>query len=135
MFCPISSLGTRTLLFWYNVHNYPSHHASNVIRRWCSTITSFVEFCEAVRKISLLLPYHSDGIVQCRVEVLTATDLIVVQQASAVAACRLEVLLEYILIGYFVTTKVCQFSYYYRILKMSKTFFYVVNHQNIPIGK
>jgi len=66
-------------------------------------------FCEAVLKINRLLLYHSDGIAQCRVEVLTATDLIVVQQASAVAACRLKVVLEYTLLGLFVYTKVCQF--------------------------
>jgi len=68
-------------------------------------------FCKAVLKINLLLPYYSDEIAQCRVEVLTATDLIVVQQASAVAACRLMVVLEYTLIGHFVNTKVCKFSF------------------------
>jgi len=68
-------------------------------------------FCKAVLKINLLLPYFSDEIAQCRVDVLTATGLIVVQQASAVAACRLMVVLDYFLLGYFVNTQVCKFSF------------------------
>jgi len=77
----------------------------------CSTKTEFKVFCEAVRKINLLLLYHSDGIAQCQAEVLTATGLIVVQQASAVAACRLKVVLEYILIGHFVNKRYANVSY------------------------
>ena len=86
-------------------------------------------FCEALRKINLLLLYQA--------EVLTATGLIVVQQASAVAACRSKVVLEYILIGHFVNKRYANVSYYYRIFKIVHLFnlYYVVNCQNLPFGK